>query len=186
MCLFSSLLPAGFPKLFSQGVSNPWRQTGEKHRTVRLMRLLVLLCLLSACNAALPVDTPEVTPESTPRIALQASNTPSARLSATPFIWPTLPPSPTPVCPDAPRTRLIVQERGRVLPDDPRPVNVRQQPGTDQPVKALLPVRAVFYVLEGPVCKNSYSWFRIRYDGAEGWIAEGDLTSYYVEPYLPG
>lgn len=153
--------------------------------------LALLLCLLAACNAALPVDTPEPTAANTPRPIMRASVTPSheptdSAITSTPFTWPTLPPSPTPTCPDAPRTRLIVQERGRVLPDDPRPVNMRQQPGTDQPVKALLPVRAVFFVLDGPVCRNGYSWFKIRYDGVEGWIAEGDRASYYVEPYLPG
>jgi uncharacterized protein YraI len=73
-----------------------------------------------------------------------------------------------------------------VLPDDPRPVNVREGPGTDKSVRALMPIRAVFFVLDGPVCNNDYSWFRIRYDGKEGWIAEGDTGSYYVEPYFPG
>lgn len=161
---------------------NVWRRVS--------LRLALLLCLLSACNAVVPAETPEATPGATARAVVRASDTPAPRptraSTITPYVWPTLPPSPTPVCPDAPRTRLIVQERGRVLPDDPRPVNVRREPGTDQPVQALLPVLTVFYVVDGPVCRNGYSWFQIQHNGVEGWIAEGDLTSYYVEPYLPG
>lgn len=156
---------------------------------LQLCLSLLALLILSACNA---VSVPTTTPEATRRALTAATPSPPTASplpdepTPTPFIWPTLPPSPTPVCPDAPRTRLIVQERGRVLPDDPRPVNVREGPGTDRPVKAIMPVLSVFMVLEGPVCNGGYSWFRIRYEAVEGWIAEGDRTSYYVEPYLPG
>lgn len=149
--------------------------------------LLGCVLLLAACNAA----APSVTPAATRRAVVAATAAPTATPSpdapaVTPFVWPTLPPSPTPVCPNAPRTRLIVQERGRVLPDDPRPVNLREGPGTDTPVTAIMPVRSLFWVLDGPICNGGYSWFKIRYRGIDGWIAEGDRASYYVEPYLPG
>jgi SH3 domain-containing protein len=97
---------------------------------------------------------------------------------------PTPPPSPTPICPAAPKERLILQARGRVLPDDPRPINMRSAPGTSNSVLVQIPVRAIFFVLDGPVCSGNFAWFKIRYQGREGWIAEGDLSSYYVEPYL--
>lgn len=150
--------------------------------------MVLLVLLLAACNA---VNSEPNTPAPTRRAAFAASVTPAVTAAPdaptlTPFVWPTLPPSPTPVCPNTPRTRLILQERGRVLPDDPRPVNLREGPGTDKEVKAMMPVRALFFVLDGPVCNNGYSWFKVRYQEIEGWIAEGDRTSYYVEPYFPG
>ncbi len=102
-----------------------------------------------------------------------------------PFIM-TIPPTPTPVCPGAPRTRLIVQERGRVMRADPRPVNLRSAPGLDNRSVDLIPVDAIFYVLDGPVCEGDFAWFKVRYDDQEGWIAEGESDFYYVEPYLVG
>jgi hypothetical protein len=99
---------------------------------------------------------------------------------------PTPAPTPTPTCPNAPPTRLILHERARVATADPRPVNVRSSPGTNQPRIAQLPANEVFFVLEGPVCSERYAWYRIDHDGVMGWIAEGDTTSYYVEVYPPG
>jgi hypothetical protein len=90
-----------------------------------------------------------------------------------------------PNCPAAPPTRLILKQRGRVLPDDPRPINLRAEPGTGSDLITEITIMEVFYVLEGPVCDGDYAWYKIQYGGDEGWIAEGDFSSYYVEPYLP-
>ncbi|NWG18471.1 MAG: hypothetical protein HXY41_17750 [Chloroflexi bacterium] len=163
----------------------------------RLPLVCGLIVLLGACAALAPsrslgpAATPaavSVQPTGTPRPP-SASPTPNEP-TPTPFIWPTLPASPTPVCPGAPRTRLIVQERARVLPDDPLPVRLREGPGLDKRILELIPIRAVFYVLDGPICNGGYSWFKVRYQEIEGWIAEGRLQdgaiSYFVEPYLPG
>jgi hypothetical protein len=81
---------------------------------------------------------------------------------------------------------LIVDERGWVLADDPRPINLRAAPGLDNRSLLQIEIGEVFYVLEGPVCQDNFAWYKIRYQGSEGWIAEGDLSSYYVEPYLVG
>lgn len=94
--------------------------------------------------------------------------------------------TPEPLCPNAPRNRLIVRERARVSADDPRPVNLRAGPGTTHEVIEQVTTGTVFYVLEGPECSARYSWYRIEVDGMDGWLAEGDSTNYYVEPYLPG
>lgn len=94
--------------------------------------------------------------------------------------------TPEPTCPNAPPTRLIVHERARVATTDPRPVNVRSAPGTDNDRIAQIPPDAVFFVLQGPQCSERYAWYRIDYQGMTGWIAEGDSTSYYVEVYPPG
>lgn len=154
-------------------------------------RLLILLLLLVAGAACTPRTAPSATPSeaddsSTAVPELEETNTPIP--SEIPAVTATQPPSPTPVCPGAPRTRLIVEERGRVLPDDPRPVNLRDEP--DGPIITGIPVGELFYVLEGPVCtqdgERAFAWYRVRYGEYDGWIAEGDMTSYYVEPIITG
>ena len=99
---------------------------------------------------------------------------------------PTPAPSPTPVCPNAPASRLIVRERARVATGDPRPLNMREGAGTAFARIAQIPANGIFYVLEGPECSQLYAWYRVDFQGVEGWIAEGDLTAYYVEIYPPG
>jgi uncharacterized protein YraI len=73
-----------------------------------------------------------------------------------------------------------------VLEDDPRALRMRAAPGTQHPIVAQIAVGSLFFVLEGPVCGESYAWYRVRYQGEEGWVAEGDGSQYYAEPYLPG
>jgi hypothetical protein len=94
--------------------------------------------------------------------------------------------TPTSICPPAPPSRLIVRERARVSLADPRPLNVREDPGTAARVLAQIPASGVFYVLDGPECGQDYAWYRVEYKDITGWIAEGDDTSYYVELYPPG
>jgi len=89
-----------------------------------------------------------------------------------------------PACPRAPQTRLIIQERARVT--DTESLNLRAGPGTDFEILARIEPGNDFFVLEGPTCAEVYSWYRVRHRRQEGWIAEGDLETYYVTPYLPG
>lgn len=96
------------------------------------------------------------------------------------------PPEPTAVCAPAPVSHLIVRERARVSLDDPRPLNMREGPGTAFDVITQIPAGGFLYVLEGPTCSQNYAWYRVEYDGREGWIAEGDDSGYYVEVYPPG
>jgi len=96
------------------------------------------------------------------------------------------PPTPTSVCDPAPRSHLILHERARVSLEDPRPLNLRDGAGTGSEIIGQIPASGVFYVLAGPQCSQSYAWFRVEYDDATGWIAEGDSTAYYVEAYPPG
>ncbi len=151
--------------------------------------LLLMLLAAAACNStAAPAAAPTASPAAADTPTASEREPEPATPTATAFIMPTLPPSPTPICPGAPRTRLLLDERGRVLADDPRPINLRAEP--DGPIITGIPIRQTFYVLEGPVCTQdgdrAYAWYKVRYERYEGWIAEGDLTSYYTEPYLPG
>jgi hypothetical protein len=142
------------------------------------------ICLLMVCLLAAGCGTPLVAQPNTTNVpATSVSN--FTVPTQTPFAAPTsLPPAPR-LCPDAPPPRLILNERARVLPDDPRPINLRGGPGTDNNTITSIPILEVFFVLNGPVCKGEYAWYEIEYGAYRGWVAEGDLTSYYVEPYLP-
>lgn len=143
----------------------------------RLLWLLIPCLLAAACSANLafvPAPT-SVAPTTVSTVALPTE---------TPLLPPTPPPTETPACPNAPANRLILNMRGRVLPDDPRPINLRSEPGTNNRSLTSIAIMEIFYVLDGPVCNGDYAWFRIRYGSYEGWIAEGDSSGYYVEPYL--
>lgn len=153
---------------------------------------LALLVIGVAVVVNLTVDLPLAAP-------IAPARTPTPTAEPTPPPLPTRTPlalaspvsavaraSQTDDCPVAPQPRLIVQERGRVSADDPRPLRLRERPDTGSRILVQIRVHEQFLVLEGPVCDNSYLWYRVRYRAYEGWIAEGEPGLYYVEPYLPG
>src|SRR5688572_1587557 len=69
-----------------------------------------------------------------------------AQENPTPFVYPTLPPSPTPYCPQTGRNRLILYERGRVTRHDPSPLNLRTGAGTIYEIIGTIPIDRVFFV----------------------------------------
>jgi hypothetical protein len=145
----------------------------------RFICLLIIPALAAACS--LPLGTP---PAGTPAPMTATPVSTVSFVVNTPRPLPTAPSAEPPACPDAPMPRMILHERGRVLPDDPRPINLRGGPGTDNNTLTSITILEVFYVLNGPVCNGDYAWYEIEYGPYRGWIAEGDETSYYVEPYL--
>lgn len=166
--------------------------------------LIALAALLFTLWAALPthgqaptrpatVAPPTATPSPAtgmPSWEAAASPSPETPISAAQT---TVESTPEPMCPGAPPTRLIPGERGRVSIDDPRPLNIRSGPGTNNEVIGQIPARGIFFVIEGPRCSQRYAWYRISYREGEsdedvitGWIAEGDLNGYFVEVYPPG
>lgn len=166
-----------------------------------VIALCFALCGAAAVTAQPPIG-PATIPALTPTPSAEAATrdpelipTRTALPSRT-AIWlpsPTPPRTPSPICDDAPASRLIVGERARVLSDDPRPLNLRMRPEREAAattVIAQIPIGALFYVLEGPVCAEQFAWFQVAYrDGDKttiGWIAEGQNASYFVEPYPPG
>jgi hypothetical protein len=145
---------------------------------MKRLALVFILFWLAGC------DTPSATTVPTLRVTVvvqgQATLTPSA--------VPSMTPNQEYVCEGTPPIQLIVNQRGRVLEEDPDPLNVRRTPGTsdDDQILGRISVNEVFYVLDGPECADGYNWFYIRYRTFEGWIAEGDNISYFVEPFLTG
>lgn len=156
------------------------------------MRLLVLgicfLLLLSACDLEVirPSPSSNLTATHSPTLAPTVTASLSPRVTlATTQILPTLPVRPIQTCPNAPTSRLIIQERGRVTDDNNERLNIRQGPGTNYDLVTRMEARDVFFVLDGPACSGDYTWYRVRYRAFEGWMAEGDFEIYYAEPYLP-
>ncbi|MDW8299059.1 MAG: SH3 domain-containing protein [Anaerolineae bacterium] len=95
-------------------------------------------------------------------------------------------------CEGAPPSRLVIGKRAVVLGEQPS--NVRAQPSLRAMVLFQAPPyispedsarTAVLEVLEGPVCSDSFAWWRVRLDNREGWAAEGDLEGYYLEFFEP-
>ncbi len=151
--------------------------------------LLVLLVIAAACT---PAASTNATPRP-PRLSVteDARTAPSGEQPPTPAT-PAPAFSPTPrlfparvQCPDAPPTRLIRGSGGRVSQVDPRPLNVRAEPGLTGDIITRLEPDMAFTVLEGPVCADSYAWYRMRSGTLTGWIAEGDRSVYYVDPHPP-
>ncbi len=159
---------------------------------------------LAPTNTPTETHTPSATPTSTP------SNTPTHTPTATPTDTVTPPETNTPddaltrratlrvatvtsgstqvviaTCPGALPSRLAPGTRGYITDDDARPLNLRAQPSTSSRQITQIPVRTFFDVLEGPTCGEGIAWYRIDADGDIGWIAEGQGSSYFVEPAVP-
>ncbi|MBN1200723.1 MAG: PASTA domain-containing protein [Anaerolineae bacterium] len=72
---------------------------------------------------------------------------------------------------------------GRAYVADRTPNNVRNAPGGAE-VLGQIPPGMPFTVLEGPVCDPDAGivWWKVYYDGLEGWTAESVGSEYYVLP----
>lgn len=116
---------------------------------------------------------------------------------AGPRAAPTLPPTPTraPVvvapqvslCAGAPFPRLAVGMVGRVTSTPALPNSLNSMPGrpSTNPANyrlANIPVGGTFTVLNGPVCAEGYWWWQVNYNSQVGWTAEGQGTTYWLEP----
>lgn len=92
-------------------------------------------------------------------------------------------------CPDSLPTRLIVGDYARVLPGSAN--NVRDTPSTSGAKVGEIPGEGVFEVLEGPVCAEGYTWYRVQYEDVNGsaligWTVETFGDDYAVELYSLG
>jgi hypothetical protein len=84
-------------------------------------------------------------------------------------------------CPGFMPSRLVTNAYGRVTPGKPN--NMRNQANRLGAKVGEIPGDGLFYVLEGPVCDTEgRAWWRVDYNGLQGWTAEGEGTSYFTEP----
>lgn len=87
-------------------------------------------------------------------------------------------------CPGAPPLRLQVGSSARVSFTNGIPLRVRATPGGQ--IITQIAEGTAFTVIGGPQCQGNYAWWQIRTSGGtEGWSAEGDVNSYFIEPVQP-
>jgi hypothetical protein len=84
-------------------------------------------------------------------------------------------------CPGQPPTRLERFTDARVTPGDAN--NIRREPSANARVLGQIPGGEVFNVLGSSACADGYRWWRVVYNGIEGWTVESTPDVYWVEPY---
>ncbi len=109
-----------------------------------------------------------------------ASNNFTLGTSAAPAAFPLVPPPARTTCPGFMESRLWANSFARVTPGAAN--NLRADPATTSALLTSIPGEGVFAVLEGPVCTENMAWWKVQYNGQMGWTAEGQGTSYWVEP----
>ncbi len=83
-------------------------------------------------------------------------------------------------CPGSPPPRLKAGEQGRISGDS-LPSRLRTSPESSD-IILNIPPGAVFNVIQGPTCADGLTWWRVEYQRAIGWVAEGLEDEYWLEP----
>lgn len=78
-------------------------------------------------------------------------------------------------------SRLKVGGQARVISQN-ESVNMRQSPSVAAPIITQLAYDSVLPILDGAVCADTLAWWEVEINGQTGWIAEGRLTEYWLEP----
>lgn len=80
--------------------------------------------------------------------------------------------------------RLSVDIEARVTSNDPRPLPVQSEASFSSEVVTQYAAGTTFWVEDGPLCAEGYLWWKVKNfaDETEGWIPEGSLSAYFVEP----
>jgi hypothetical protein len=95
-------------------------------------------------------------------------------------IQPSVPPNQPTTCPGFMPSRLLANYSGRVTPGDAN--NLRAQPSSSAERVGQIPGGDYFFVLAGPTCAENTAWWQVDYNGTVGWTAEGQGTTYWLEP----
>lgn len=72
-----------------------------------------------------------------------------------------------------------IGNRARVTPGLSN--RIRSEPGLDSEQVGTARPGVIFRILDGPVCKDGYWWWQIRYRGITGWTAEGQEDEPWLE-----
>ena len=84
-------------------------------------------------------------------------------------------------CPPAPPSRVTAGMRARITYTDGTPLRLRESP-TGSVIRNI-EEGVSFDIIGGPTCASGYTWWQIRQDdGITGWVAEGDIDGYFIEP----
>lgn len=96
---------------------------------------------------------------------------------------------PPPIAPDKPyiRSRLAGGIEGRIASGGGA-LNLRDTPSTSGAVLTQVPELARFSVIANarPACDSAgYVWWQVNYNGTTGYLAEGLVSDYFIEPAPP-
>ncbi len=84
-------------------------------------------------------------------------------------------------CPTALPPRLVIGGQARVTPGQPNLIRTLPSKSTGS-VVGQIPAGGVFNVIGGPQCGDGLRFWQVTYNGQTGWTAEGQGTSYWLEP----
>jgi WD40 repeat protein len=76
--------------------------------------------------------------------------------------------------------RLVIGMQGQV--NSTTPSRLRDKPTTRGQEVTQIKGRGLFTVLAGPVCGDGLNWWKVDYNGAVGWTAEGSADEYFLNP----
>jgi hypothetical protein len=76
--------------------------------------------------------------------------------------------------------RLVIGMQGQV--NSTTPSRLRDKPNTKGREVTQIKGRGLFTVLAGPVCGDGLNWWKVDYNGAVGWTAEGSADEYFLDP----
>jgi hypothetical protein len=80
--------------------------------------------------------------------------------------------------------RLMPNTLGAIIGERPRPLRVEPNLREENVAFGQIPPGGVFTVLRGPECsREGLIWWHVDYQGTEGWIAEANRQTYWLEPW---
>jgi hypothetical protein len=109
------------------------------------------------------------------RQVLYDSDTAGGQTASTPVVPDTY------YCPGTPAVMLQIGGQGRVTPGSAN--KLRSSASLSSPQIGKIDAGEVFSVIDGPQCADGYTWWKVNYNGLEGWTASGTRTEYWIEPY---
>lgn len=92
-------------------------------------------------------------------------------------------PAPVPACPGSPPARLVSDGSARVV-EGGQPNRLRETPSPSGTIITSIPPGTTITITGMAQCDGEVflRWWPVRYNGREGWTAEGIGDEYYLEP----
>lgn len=80
----------------------------------------------------------------------------------------------------------LLYKGGSARVSDGEPNNIRTSPESST-IRGQIPAGQIASILDGPVCGSQLNkiWWRVTYNGIEGWTAESDTNEYWLLPVFP-
>jgi uncharacterized protein YgiM (DUF1202 family) len=66
---------------------------------------------------------------------------------------------------------IVPGDQVKVQTDDGAPLNMRSGAGLSSPVNGSIPNGTLVPVLDGPISDPNDNWYKVQYDGLEGWVS---------------